>query len=381
MRFKFNFGCIVFFILITSHICFSQEQIIDGIPNIINPDKGSNSNLKFIFKKQLVIGGEEESEDYIFERLIDFTVDEKGNIYLLDFSACSVFIFDSEGNYLRTVGRKGQGPGEFTYPIAISSINPDTFFVAQSNPNRFSFFNFKGEYLRDFSLNFMGSFAKAKMFEEGSILFSKSEFQMGEKKPSMKLSLNLIDFIGENKKSLFQTEREMNFLNTKKFSQKDTPIIFWCYDETGNIYVVDDMFDYRIKVLDQQGKLVKVIQKKFKPLKKTKEEQEQEIQKFDEAMKRTGVDAGFKYEPDKTKPIISQIFTDDLNRFWVNTLEGASESGMAFDIFDNNGKYLNKITTDFKAGGNILIKKNFMYYIYQDEEELPAFFKYKIIEK
>ena len=101
--------------------------------------------------------------------------------------------------------------------------------------------------------------------------------------------------------------------------------------------------------------------------------------KFDEVIKRTAVNAGIKYEPDKIKPIISKIFTDDLNRLWVNTLEGAPVSGMAFDIFDNNGKYLNKITTDFKAGGNILIRNNFMYCIYQDEEELPAFFVYKII--
>ncbi len=133
--------------------------------------------------------------------------------------------------------------------------------------------------------------------------------------------------------------------------------------------------------MDRQGKLLKIIQRKFKPLKKTKEEQEEEKKKFDEAIKRMGVDAGFKYEPDKTKPIISQMFTDNLNRLWVNTLEGAAVSGMAFDIFDNSGKYLNKITIDFKTGGNILIKKNFMYCIFQDEEELPAFFMYKIIEQ
>ena len=150
MKFKHSFFIMLSIILVSVQICISQERIIDGIPHVINPNKGSDSNLKFSFEKQLAIGGEEESEDYIFERLIDFTVDEKGNIYLLDFSACSVFIFNSEGKYLRTVGRKGQGPGDLMRPMAVRVDRDGKIFVQDDLNFRISIFKPNGKFDHSF---------------------------------------------------------------------------------------------------------------------------------------------------------------------------------------------------------------------------------------
>ena len=358
-----------------------EIKIIDGIPHVINPTKPLNPKLSISFEKQLELGGDLDTEEYLFEQLIDADVDESGNIYLLDFTGCNVLLFDKTGKFLRTVGRKGQGPGEFTYPMSVSVIAPDTFFVAQSNPNRFTFFTFQGKHIKDFTLIFTGAFTKAKLFSLGRLIYSKSEFSMRDNKSFMKLSLNSRDIGKENDLQFFLTEKEMNFMQTKKISQKDTPTLMWAFDHSGIVYAVDDIFNYQIKVADQTGKLVRMIEKKFSPVKKTKEEIEKEMQRFDEAQERIGVRLDFEYETSPEKNIISQLLTDDSGRLWVVTPEGAPESGVAFDIYNNESKFLNKIKIESMKSGNLFIKGGCLYSLYKDEDELSKFARYKIIEK
>jgi len=42
--------------------------------------------------------------------------DEAGKVYVLDRKAGQIKVFDPQGNFLRAIGRRGQGPGEFQEP-------------------------------------------------------------------------------------------------------------------------------------------------------------------------------------------------------------------------------------------------------------------------
>jgi hypothetical protein len=50
--------------------------------------------------------------------------DGEGRVYVLDRGNHRVVVFDSAGIYLRTLGREGNGPGEFDLPIAFT-VEPD----------------------------------------------------------------------------------------------------------------------------------------------------------------------------------------------------------------------------------------------------------------
>lgn len=61
----------------------------------------------------LVIGRDEGSENYILFRPTHISTDAEDNIYVLDNMRMSILVYDFAGRYIRTLGRKGEGPGEF----------------------------------------------------------------------------------------------------------------------------------------------------------------------------------------------------------------------------------------------------------------------------
>jgi len=63
--------------------------------------------------QDLVIGPRGNDANYLFYRPSAIRVDDEGRIYVADSGSSRVQIFDADGEYLGTLGRGGQGPGEF----------------------------------------------------------------------------------------------------------------------------------------------------------------------------------------------------------------------------------------------------------------------------
>ena len=55
-----------------------------------------------------------EGENFLFGRIGDVALDGYGNLYLLDFQQQETYVFDPAGKFLKTLGGRGEGPGETT---------------------------------------------------------------------------------------------------------------------------------------------------------------------------------------------------------------------------------------------------------------------------
>ena len=64
------------------------------------------------------------SRDVVIGRVTDVAVDAAGQVYVLDGGFDKICIFGEDGSYLRSIGRKGEGPGEFYEPRSLA-IDPD----------------------------------------------------------------------------------------------------------------------------------------------------------------------------------------------------------------------------------------------------------------
>lgn len=69
----------------------------------------------FEYEKLLEIRPDPGIEESILYDPMAMTVDESGNFYVSVHQDGRVAVFDPEGDWVRDIGRQGQGPGEFQY--------------------------------------------------------------------------------------------------------------------------------------------------------------------------------------------------------------------------------------------------------------------------
>ena len=72
-------------------------------------------------------------------------VNAKDEIVVTDYYNHRVQIFNSEGNYLRLLGRSATKEGEFKFPIGITYHNNGNIFVADNGNCRIQIFKGEGE--------------------------------------------------------------------------------------------------------------------------------------------------------------------------------------------------------------------------------------------
>ncbi|MCJ7681702.1 MAG: 6-bladed beta-propeller, partial [Candidatus Aminicenantes bacterium] len=89
-----------------------SSEVLDGVTVVSNPDEPLFGELTLDLEKDLKIGTDTD-DNSMFYRVRGIAVDERGRIFVADMSNYRVQVFDGEGRYVQTIGRSGQGPGEF----------------------------------------------------------------------------------------------------------------------------------------------------------------------------------------------------------------------------------------------------------------------------
>jgi hypothetical protein len=94
----------------------------------------------------LKIGSDKMNED--FYKLRSFTIDKKGQIYILDAGNSRIQCFSKEGKFLFSFGRQGQGPGELSNNATIIKILSDgNIYVIDNLQRRINVYNLEGKFL------------------------------------------------------------------------------------------------------------------------------------------------------------------------------------------------------------------------------------------
>lgn len=127
MNFKTICISVLSILLIVSFISCSQQKTqwqgtieeVDGVTVVKNPIEPMYECAALAIEEELTIGEPEGREEYMFVGLTQITVDDRGYIYAVDLRAKHVKVFDGNGEYIRTIGKAGQGPGEFQLPAAV----------------------------------------------------------------------------------------------------------------------------------------------------------------------------------------------------------------------------------------------------------------------
>ena len=93
-------------------------------------------------------GGMNAPEWAFFGDSTSVSFDAAGNLYVLDRAAARVVIVNAAGGLVRTVGRQGQGPGEFNQPLFLAVWRDGRFVVLDMGHGAYQLFGSDGELER-----------------------------------------------------------------------------------------------------------------------------------------------------------------------------------------------------------------------------------------
>jgi hypothetical protein len=119
----------------------------EGVRVVVNPAEPLYGAIKLGLEEELRIG-KEGDERTQFYRVRDIHADPQGNIYVDDMSNGRVQVFDPNGAFLRTIGRPGQGPGEFENPTLIRFGGREGHLHVMDRYQRINLFDGQGLYIR-----------------------------------------------------------------------------------------------------------------------------------------------------------------------------------------------------------------------------------------
>ena len=364
----------------------------NGVKVIKNPNEPLYGEITFDLEEDLSIGNEED-ENYAFYRIGMPVVDSEGNIFVLDSGNFQIQKFDRNGKYLQSIGRQGQGPGEFERPSTLYLDSDDNLYVEDSG--KVHIFNKGGEFknaitLTEYTRPITGEFGITK---EGSLI--AHTLSRGERKSDMPMdydtffNIDLINPDGTTIKTVasFRWERsgmiktERGFLGTNNLC---TPRLCLCpINEDLALYGYSS--DYSLFAINAKGEMVYIVKKDEPPQAVTKAEKEKVIDRFMEGQKKR--ELGTKISKSKYvsalkfpkhKPFYERIIKDDKDRIYVERFQFLFDrSDIAnFDIFSKDGYYLYKAKIPVQYP---LIRHGYIYKIEYDQDTGYAKIKrYKI---
>ena len=98
------------------------------------------------------IGGQDDREGYLTQRVVGMTRLSTGQIVIADGGSQQVRFYDSAGVHLRTVGGFGGGPGEFSQLLGLTRGDADTIYAHSLRPG-LTIFTPEGEFVDQFRVN------------------------------------------------------------------------------------------------------------------------------------------------------------------------------------------------------------------------------------
>lgn len=129
----------------------AQKIEMENGVRVVHNKKGGEwgSDPKISIELVRTIGDvDTDDENLAFSSPSDMGVDDAGNIYILDSGNQRIQVFGPDGRYVRTIGRKGQGPGEFSSPNSIDIDGEGRLYVLDDRQKRIQVFAANGEILK-----------------------------------------------------------------------------------------------------------------------------------------------------------------------------------------------------------------------------------------
>ncbi|MBN2414653.1 6-bladed beta-propeller [bacterium] len=237
------------------------REMVDGIQHITCPDYPRDGVVEYDMVEDLSIG-DESDDNYILNIPFQLMVDSKGSIYVLDWGDERMQVYDSTGTWIRTIGRSGQGPGEFYTPAYFTISAVDSIYLNDARNKRINVYDGSGSFIR--SLRYDGSYHSEIYVDGDGLIYIQESGEQDMETLSDVLQVIEESFtIGRLAMSNAKVFTYGPFRGDRKVMRRqgdgvisggspDGPNTLWAVCRDGRLIEGYNM-DYRLNVIDEKG--------------------------------------------------------------------------------------------------------------------------------
>jgi len=355
----------------------AERYIEDGVEVIVNhsePYKIKDEPTTFFLEEEFVIDTEREDlADLGIGTINTWDVNPDGDIYLA--SRGQIFKFDKKGNFVKTIGQKGQGPGDFQSIRELRITNSGELSFYDYGNVKYLFFTPDGTFKEERKVTSDTFIHWIMYLDNGNFLMRErqNEPEKGIRKFHYALLDKNFNKIGDLQPSF---QMEIPYYQTDKFSL----LPYTMSDEItmDKIFVSSNMReDLEIEVYNFQGELQKKIRKESERLKISKKYKEETLKRWENVPAWEEYSIKDKYYFPDYFPPFKMFWVDNDERIFVETYEEGERPGEALlHIFNPEGIFIG--TKSLKESRSRKFKNNRMYSVYRKESGFEELVVYKL---
>ena len=282
--------------------------------------------------------------------IIGFDVDSESNHYFWTNNTSENYIykFDEGGNFVKSFGRKGQGPGEIEEPNFFSVNDRDTISVSDRWSHKLLLLDTDGILIKEIPLASRDLFAVH--LSNDYILVLNRDMGRDPSQTLHQIILRNTDL--EAIQTLHKGEGFTNLTRAQRINGLNAFYNSWVWNicrghfnwgiSQGKIYVPNEENGYEFLIFSLEGKLLRKIRKEFIPVEVSRELKKRVMEKLtQEDMERYKLKEKI-YFPSEMPPF-QYYFMDDESRLYVMTCEkGQHPKEYIYDIFNPDGVFIGR---------------------------------------
>jgi hypothetical protein len=370
---------VVAIIIISINIPLSAEQkpqwkgtmTKEGDVMVIkNPKEPIYKEPILSLKEDFMIGGAPAKGEYALALPRSLAVDKDGNLFILDSKESCIKVFDNSGKYVRSIGRRGQGPGEIGGASSMSiPLGSNELIVVDISNSRLAFFSTDGRFIKNVRLR--GTISGVTLDSHRNVYLSFTEFSPGE----------LRDILRKLRKMNPDMSNVLAEIVSHSMDESRNPFKpweSWIVDDKDRL-IYGDAKTYEIRYFGPDGKQVRRIIREYDLLKVSQED----IDEFRNRPTPPGLSMARNFDFSSHHAAYRSFFVDDLGNLFIQTWERTADNRQDIhDIFDAEGRFLGRVPlnrhSDLINPRVRFIRSGKLYTIEPDDEGYEVVKRYSV---
>jgi 6-bladed beta-propeller protein len=326
-----------------------EEVLVDGVTHVKNGAEPSGGMETWQLEELWTVGGEDD-EDVLFGIITQVEIDNENNIYLLDNQLSQVQVFSSDGEFLRTIGRPGEGPGEVSNPSAMTLLPDGSVGLVKTMPGKLVMIDKEGQPLGDFLPNDYdpkagGLFLAIRCYPaaNGGLIFGGMELRTDPSAGTQERNYHIRSYGMDQERiaEFYFRNIHWDFTNfTMREMDTDFPWQRIDVDADGRVVLAPERYGYDINIYEPDGTLSRVIEREFESYERSDEIKELVDRAFQAQMNQ--LPPGSKYEAEANEPDVAELRIAEDGSIWTQNARqqwAGNEGEFLYDVFSADGHF------------------------------------------